>query len=69
MYDMVHYLPVMRLDAKNPLTNYRFWKNGKQVDPLKEKLNVSKSIPKNQMPQFEQVVQAQKAKLHNILIG
>lgn len=55
--------------ATGPHVCYRFWKNGKQIDPLKEKLNVSKSIPKNQMSQFEQVVQVQKTKLHNIIVG
>ena len=54
--------------ATGPHVCYRFWKNGKQVDPLKEKLNIAKSIPKNQMTDFEKVVQTQKARLHNIVI-
>ncbi len=32
--------------ATGPHVCYRFWKNGEQVDPLKEKLNVMKQIPK-----------------------
>ncbi|MFN8283242.1 MAG: M23 family metallopeptidase [Chitinophagales bacterium] len=32
--------------ATGPHVCYRFWKNGEQVDPLREKLNVIKQIPK-----------------------
>lgn len=35
--------------ATGPHVCYRFWKFGQQVDPLREKLNVIKQIPKNDL--------------------
>ncbi|HMY24543.1 MAG TPA: M23 family metallopeptidase, partial [Chitinophagales bacterium] len=40
--------------ATGPHVCYRFWKYGAQVDPLKEKLNVVKQIPKNDMSLYLQ---------------
>lgn len=38
--------------ATGPHVCYRFWKNGEQVDPLKEKLNVIKQIPKEDVENY-----------------
>lgn len=38
--------------ATGPHVCYRFWKNGEQVDPLKEKLNVMKQIPKDDIENY-----------------
>ncbi len=39
--------------ATGPHVCYRFWKNGEQVDPLKEKLNVIKQIPKKDLRKYK----------------
>lgn len=41
--------------ASGPHLCYRFWKNGKQVDALREKLPLAKSIDKQYKEQFEQL--------------
>ncbi len=38
--------------ATGPHVCYRFWKRGQQVDPLKEKLNVIKQIPKSDLDKY-----------------
>jgi len=38
--------------ATGPHVCYRFWKNGEQVDPLKEKLNIMKQIPKDDLENY-----------------
>ncbi|HUM51158.1 MAG TPA: M23 family metallopeptidase, partial [Chitinophagales bacterium] len=38
--------------ATGPHVCYRFWKNGEQVDPLREKLNVVKQIPKENLANY-----------------
>ena len=38
--------------ATGPHVCYRFWKRGQQVDPLKEKLNVIKQIPKSDLEKY-----------------
>lgn len=38
--------------ATGPHVCYRFWKNGVQVDPLREKLNVVKQIPKENLANY-----------------
>ena len=38
--------------ATGPHVCYRFWKRGQQVDPLKEKLNVIKQIPKSDLDRY-----------------
>jgi len=40
--------------ATGPHVCYRFWKLGQQVDPLKEKLNVIKQIPNNDLQNYLQ---------------
>ncbi|MEO0404871.1 MAG: peptidoglycan DD-metalloendopeptidase family protein, partial [Bacteroidota bacterium] len=39
--------------ATGPHVCYRFWKNGKQVDPFKQDLPDSESLPDSLMPSFE----------------
>jgi murein DD-endopeptidase MepM/ murein hydrolase activator NlpD len=43
--------------ASGPHLCYRFWKDGKQVDVLKEKLPLARSIDKEARAQFEQLSQ------------
>ncbi|MBK8444796.1 MAG: peptidoglycan DD-metalloendopeptidase family protein [Sphingobacteriales bacterium] len=38
--------------ATGPHVCYRFWKNGTQVDPLREKFSVSKPIDKKMLPYY-----------------
>lgn len=38
--------------ATGPHVCYRFWKHGEQVDPLKEKLNITKQIPKQDLESY-----------------
>jgi murein DD-endopeptidase MepM/ murein hydrolase activator NlpD len=38
--------------ATGPHVCYRFWKRGVQVDPLREKLNVTKQIPKSDIDKY-----------------
>jgi murein DD-endopeptidase MepM/ murein hydrolase activator NlpD len=47
---------------------YRFWKNGVQVDPFKEKLNVSTTLPKDARTYLDSIVLIQKNKLNNIVL-
>jgi len=46
---------------------YRFWKNGEQVDPLKEKLNVIKQIPKDDLENYLQYFSTIQSQLNTIL--
>ena len=38
--------------ATGPHVCYRFWRNGVQVDPLKQQLPVSEPMDKNELPKF-----------------
>ena len=49
--------------ATGPHVCYRFWKNGQQVDPLREKLNVLKQIPKEFLSNYMQYFDAMKKRL------
>ncbi|MCB9032652.1 MAG: M23 family metallopeptidase [Chitinophagales bacterium] len=42
--------------STGPHVCYRFWKNGEQVDPFKEKLNVQSVIPKKEEKHFNEYV-------------
>jgi murein DD-endopeptidase MepM/ murein hydrolase activator NlpD len=55
--------------ATGPHLCYRFWKNGKQVDPLREKLPQAKSIDKQEKEQFEQLSQEMVTKLQEVEEG
>jgi murein DD-endopeptidase MepM/ murein hydrolase activator NlpD len=54
--------------ATGPHVCYRFWKNGQQVDPLKEKLNVIKQIPKDDLENYEQYFSTIQSQLNTILV-
>ncbi len=49
-----------------PHVCYRFWKNGKQVDPYKQDLPDSDPLPQILMPIFDSVVQPLKKQLETI---
>lgn len=49
-----------------PHVCYRFWKNGEQVDPFKEKLPTAESIPDALKEKYQTYIQPLKLKLDNI---
>jgi len=49
-----------------PHVCYRFWKNGKQVDPYKQDLPASEPLEQALMPVFDSVMQPLKRQLQNI---
>ncbi|WP_047552014.1 M23 family metallopeptidase [Psychroserpens sp. Hel_I_66] len=49
-----------------PHVCYRFWKNGKQVDPFKEKLPEAESIPDSLKPRYTDFIKPLKSQLDNI---
>jgi murein DD-endopeptidase MepM/ murein hydrolase activator NlpD len=51
--------------ASGPHLCYRFWKNGKQVDALKQKLPSARSIDKQHKEAYEQLSQELISKLNN----
>ena len=54
--------------ATGPHVCYRFWKHGQQVDPLKEKLNVLKQIPKEEIEKYLQFFTTIKTALEKIKV-
>ena len=53
-------------NTSGPHVCYRFWKNGMQVDPFKQKLPAGKSVPKSQKTKYEQFIFPIKQALENI---
>ena len=53
-------------NTSGPHVCYRFWKNGKQVDPFKQKLPVAKSIPNKYKEEYISFISPIKLKLDNI---
>lgn len=51
--------------ATGPHLCFRFWKNGKQVDPLKEKLPMSQPIDSKYKAQYDKVKDSMMLKLKN----
>lgn len=49
-----------------PHVCYRFWKNGKQVDPFREKLPEAESIPDSLKLQYTEFIKPLKSQLDNI---
>ncbi|WP_299225370.1 peptidoglycan DD-metalloendopeptidase family protein [uncultured Psychroserpens sp.] len=49
-----------------PHVCYRFWKNGKQVDPFREKLPAAESIPDTLKGKYTEFIKPLKLKLDNI---
>lgn len=52
--------------ATGPHVCYRFWKNGRQVDPLKQKFPPAKPVDSEGLPQFRKMVQQEMARLNLI---
>jgi murein DD-endopeptidase MepM/ murein hydrolase activator NlpD len=55
--------------ATGPHVCYRFWKNGKQVDPLKQKFPAATPIAQKYMPEFRQLVDSANLVLNKIPLG
>jgi murein DD-endopeptidase MepM/ murein hydrolase activator NlpD len=53
-------------EATGPHVCYRFWKNGKQVNPLKQKFPSANPVPASDMHLFEQMVDSEKLALADI---
>ncbi len=49
-----------------PHVCYRFWKNGKQVDPFKQKLPAAESIPDSLKTNYQEFIKPLKSQLDNI---
>ena len=49
-----------------PHVCYRFWKNGKQVDPFKQKLPSAKPLKKSLKPSYKKFIEPFKTQLDNI---
>lgn len=49
-----------------PHVCYRFWKNGKEVDPFKQKLPAAESIPKELIEDYKEFIKPLKAQLDRI---
>ncbi len=54
--------------ATGPHVCYRFWKHGAQVDPLREKLNVVRQVPKKELNDYLAYFTAVKQALETISI-
>ena len=52
--------------ATGPHVCYRFWKNGKQVDPLKQKFPAATPVEQKYMPAFQQLVDSENMVLAKI---
>ena len=63
--DVIGYVG-MTGNTGGPHVCYRFWKNGKQVDPFKEKLPTSESIPENLKDKYAEHIKPLKVSLDNI---
>ncbi len=53
-------------NTSGPHVCYRFWKNGRQVDPFKQKLPSAKPLKKNLKPIYLKFIDPFKTKLDNI---
>lgn len=53
-------------NTSGPHVCYRFWKNGRQVDPLKEKLPEAEPLPKNILEKYLVEIAPKKAKMDKI---
>lgn len=53
-------------NTSGPHVCYRFWKNGKQVDPFKQKLPIAKSVPKSNKADYIEFILPIKNDLDNI---
>ena len=53
-------------NTSGPHVCYRFWKNGKQVDPFKQKLPSAKPLKKSLKPSYKKFIESFKTQLDNI---
>lgn len=53
-------------NTAGPHVCYRFWKNGRQVDPLKQKLPAAKPMKKNIKPKYFKFIEPLKQQLDSI---
>ena len=53
-------------NTSGPHVCYRFWKNGRQVDPFKQKLPIAKSVPKSNKKDYQEFILPIKVDLDNI---
>ena len=65
--DVIGYVG-MTGNTSGPHVCYRFWKNGKQVDPFREKLPEAEKIPDNLKEDYLKFIQPIKVELDNIAI-
>jgi murein DD-endopeptidase MepM/ murein hydrolase activator NlpD len=63
--DVIGYIG-MTGNTSGPHVCYRFWKNGVQVDPLKEKLPASEPLKENIKPTYLNYIEPLKIKLEKI---
>jgi murein DD-endopeptidase MepM/ murein hydrolase activator NlpD len=63
--DVIGYVG-MTGNTSGPHVCYRFWKNGKQVDPLKQKLPAAKPMKKDILPTYFEFIEPLKIKLDAI---
>ncbi len=54
--------------ATGPHVCFRFWKNGKQIDHLRENFPPAEPMPKEELPKFYEVRDSVKAILDNVLL-
>jgi murein DD-endopeptidase MepM/ murein hydrolase activator NlpD len=55
--------------ATGPHVCYRFWKNGKQVNPLQQKFPPSVPLSETAMPLFTEYVKKQQEQLNTVNMG
>jgi murein DD-endopeptidase MepM/ murein hydrolase activator NlpD len=53
--------------ATGPHVCYRFWKNGKQVDPLKEKFPAANPVPDSLKENFSRMIDQLNEKMDSLL--
>ena len=53
-------------NTAGPHVCYRFWKNGVQIDPLREKLPASEPMKKNKKPAYLKFIEPLKIQLDSI---
>ena len=53
-------------NTSGPHVCYRFWKNGRQVDPFKQKLPIAKSVPESNKAHYQDFILPIKEVLDNI---
>ena len=63
--DVIGYVG-MTGNTGGPHVCYRFWKNGSQVDPFKQKLPAAESIPEKLMDNYKEFILPLKSKLDQI---